>query len=88
MAQAQRNLGRVREAIANYREALRLNPAHAEAHNNLANSLLLLKQIDQAIGHYEQALRINRDYAEAHCNLAMVRMQQGQFSKAVPITAR
>ena len=60
------------EAIAQYREALRLAPDSAEIHYNLANSLTKMPGgLEEAIAHFETALRLNPDYAEAHNNLAL-----------------
>ncbi len=65
------NEGRTSEAMAQYREVLRLKPDFAEAHSNLAN--LLMKSpggVDEAISQYNDALRLKPDYEPAHKNLA------------------
>jgi tetratricopeptide (TPR) repeat protein len=60
------------EAMAHFREALRLKPDFAEAHNNLAVELAKSPdRLPEAIAHYEQALRIRPDFAMAQNNLAM-----------------
>ena len=43
--------------MASYRQALRLKPADAEAHNNLGNALRDQGKLDEAIASYQQALR-------------------------------
>ncbi|PYR96224.1 MAG: serine/threonine protein kinase, partial [Acidobacteria bacterium] len=58
--------GKLDEAIAEHREALRINPQYAEAHNYLGNALLEQGNVDEAIAEHREALRINPQYAEAH----------------------
>ena len=70
--------GKTAEAIAHYREVLRLKPDHARAHNNLANALAGLGQTSEAIEHYREALRLKPDYAEAHNNLGVALTAPGQ----------
>jgi len=63
--------GRVPEGMAQFAEALRLNPDDAEAHYNLAIQLARLPgRMPDAIAHYEQALRVRPNFFEAHYNLA------------------
>ena len=63
--------GRLNEAISQYQEALRLNPASIEAHYNLARALAMLDRTLEAIAQYEEALRLNPVYFEAHYNLGL-----------------
>ncbi len=62
---------RLEEAAASYRQALRLKPDYAEAHNNLGVVLKELGQLDEAVASYQQALRLKPDYAQAHNNLGI-----------------
>ncbi|HUI05873.1 MAG TPA: tetratricopeptide repeat protein [Verrucomicrobiae bacterium] len=75
--------GRVREAIAHNKEALRLNPDYPEVHLNLGVALMQVGKIEEAIGHYEQALRLKPNFAEAHYNLGVALMQVGRIEQAV-----
>ena len=63
--------GRSREAMAQYKEALRLSPGFAEAHNNLGHALNGEGRTGEAIAELEEALRLKPDYAEAHNNLGI-----------------
>ena len=42
--------GKLEEAIANYRQALRLKPDYAEAYNNLGNALQDQGKLEEAVG--------------------------------------
>jgi tetratricopeptide (TPR) repeat protein len=76
--------GRSNEAIAEYKEALRLKP-DAEAHDNLGAALSILPgRLNEAIAEYEEALRLKPDFAEAHNNLAIVLARNfGRLSEAI-----
>jgi tetratricopeptide (TPR) repeat protein len=74
---------RTSEAIAEYKEALRLDPDYAEAHNNLGSALLLTGRTAEAIHEYEQALRSNPAYAKAHNNLGNALVQTGRAPEAI-----
>lgn len=60
-------------AASEYREAIRLKPDYAEAHNGLCDVLPNLggPNIDAAFPECHEALRLRPDYPEAHKNLAM-----------------
>jgi tetratricopeptide (TPR) repeat protein len=62
--------GRLKDAIAQYEEALRLKPDFAEAHYNLGNALENLPgRLKDAIAQYEEALRLQPYYPDACLNL-------------------
>ena len=52
-----------------YREAIRLRPDYAEAHNNLGILLARQGRLEAAIGHFREAMRIRPDNPEAQRNL-------------------
>jgi hypothetical protein len=62
--------GKIEEAIAHYRQALRIKPDFAEAHDNLGIALKRMGKVPEAAGHYEQALRIRPDFPGAQNHLA------------------
>jgi len=46
------NLGRLDEAAASYRRALKIKPDYVEAHNNLGNALKDMGRLDEAAASY------------------------------------
>jgi len=56
-------------AIAEYREAIRLNRDYAEAHQALGVALAWKGDIDGEVREEGEAIRLKPDYAEAHCGL-------------------
>jgi Flp pilus assembly protein TadD len=68
---AYRNLSRDDDAIAAYREALRINPEYANAWNNLGVAYYKLGRNDDAIAAYREALRIDPEYVLAWNNLGV-----------------
>ncbi|HLH96456.1 MAG TPA: tetratricopeptide repeat protein [Xanthobacteraceae bacterium] len=75
--------GKLREALALLRAAVRLGPAVAEAHNNLGNALALSHHFDAALLSYRSAIALRADFAEAHNNLANVLMAKGRKDEAI-----
>jgi tetratricopeptide (TPR) repeat protein len=58
------------DAIAAYKEAVRLNPKHVQAHINLAN-MIVRTDLDRAIAEYRLAIKLNPRIATAHFNLGI-----------------
>ena len=75
--------GKLDEAIAAYREAIRLKPGYAEAHNNLGNALGEQGKHEEAEKELREAVRLKPDYAEAHSNLGNALGDQGKLDEAV-----
>src|SRR5947209_4151281 len=76
-------LGRVSEAEAHYRHAIRLKPNHVETYNNLGNALNTQGRTAEAQQLFRQALALRPGYAEAHFNLARVLFSQGRTDEAI-----
>jgi len=74
--------GEFREAARCFEKALKLDPTHANAHNNLGASLHLLDRHDQAIDCYRRALALNPRYPDAYRNLGNALQAVGQIDDA------
>ena len=62
-------------ALKEFEQAARLNPAYAEAFNNLGTVYYHKGSLDRAIEAYTKALSINPNYARARDNLERVTRQ-------------
>jgi tetratricopeptide (TPR) repeat protein len=69
--------GKGPEAMAHYKEALRLKPDSAEAHTYLGLALEQMGRTPEAIQHYEQALKLRPHFAPA--KNALTRLGAGQW---------
>jgi protein O-mannosyl-transferase len=70
-------------AIAEYGEALRIEPRYPEAHNNLALALATEGKTQEALSHYQDAVRLKPDYVNAHTNLANLLDENGRGEEAI-----
>jgi tetratricopeptide (TPR) repeat protein len=75
--------GKIDEAVARFKEAVKFNPEDEDAHYNLALALARQENREAAMKEYLEALRIYPDYAEAHNNLGNLLVNEGKFSEAV-----
>jgi serine/threonine protein kinase/Flp pilus assembly protein TadD len=74
--------GRLDQAIAEHKEAIRIKSDYAEAHNNLGVALFDKGQLDEAIAECKEAIRIKSDYAWAHCTLGSALARKGRLDEA------
>lgn len=63
VANAQKALGRVEDAVASYRDAIARDPLLAAAYGNLANCLAELGRVDEAAAAHGRATELRRDPA-------------------------
>ena len=75
--------GRLKEAIKNYNQAVRIKPDYAEAYYKLGGIFALQGKIDPAIKQYRKALEIEPEYAEVHYNLGLAFHLQGKTADAM-----
>jgi tetratricopeptide (TPR) repeat protein len=69
-------------AIAQYRQALRINPNYTKAYNNLGNALAAQGEYGQAVEQFKHALQLNPTYAEAYNNIGVTLAGQKKFKEA------
>jgi len=76
-------VGKVGEAIDQYKQAVQIKPDASEPHLNLGVALDKMGRGQEAIGQYEEALRIRPDYVKAHYNLGLALWHAGQLQGAI-----
>jgi tetratricopeptide (TPR) repeat protein len=74
--------GRLDEAIAEFREAIRLNPLSHIAHHNLAGTLELQGRLAEAEAEVRETVRIKPIYAIHHGRLGMILFAQRKLVEA------
>jgi tetratricopeptide (TPR) repeat protein len=72
--------GRLDNASAAYREALRFNAGDALAHEGLGSVLRGQGRIDEAVAHLEEAVRLNTGLVETRFNLANALVARGDLN--------
>ena len=65
------------KAIADYTEAIRLDPKYARAYNNRGDAWYGKKEYDKAIADYTEAIRLDPEIAEAYNNRGNAWYAQG-----------
>jgi Flp pilus assembly protein TadD len=84
LAMALQDAGRTSEAIAHYREALRINPRFVAAYDNLGLALAGAGRQGDAIALYEEMLRLKPDDTNAHNNLGKLLAEDHKVDEAIP----
>ncbi len=69
--------------IADYSEALRLNPRYVEAFNNRGLARLSKGDLDGAIADFEQAGRLRPDFYPAFMNIGAARFRKGDLDGVI-----
>jgi tetratricopeptide (TPR) repeat protein len=81
-------LGRSRNALADYRKAIEVDPREDEARLKAAELLLGFHQPEEASTHFTEVLNRHPDHAEALFGLARCRAEQGDTPGAVKLLDR
>ena len=74
---------KTKEAISQYKEAIKLQPDYADAHYNLGIALLAEQKTKEAISHYKTAVKLKPDYADAHYNLGIALFAERKTGEAI-----
>jgi tetratricopeptide (TPR) repeat protein len=77
------NQDRLEEAMACYRQALRLQPENVDARSNLGVALQHQGRLDEALECYREALRLRPEHAIGYNNIGSVVQLQGKMEEAV-----
>ena len=83
--------GNYQEAAKSLRLAIRLDPNHPDAHNNLGNALAEMGKLDEAIEAYRRAIALHPEEAIAagsHNNLGIVLVEKGQWEEGIKFYCR
>ena len=75
--------GDLDRAIADYSEAIRLDPKYAYAYNNRGNAYYDKGDHDRAIADYSEAIRLDPKYAQAYFNRGVAYLYAGRLPKAL-----
>lgn len=76
-------VGRIDDAIAHDRAALRIRPGDANGLTNLANALLQKKDFTEAIQHYREVVRLRPNESEVRRNLGKALVQNGAAEEGI-----
>ena len=75
--------GDLDKAIADYTEAIRLNPKDADAYGNRGYAYAAKGDLDKAIADCTEAIRLNPKDADAYVNRGWAYGEKGDFGKAI-----
>ncbi len=75
--------GRVKEAIGEYRSAIRVDPVYADAHLNLGVAYAFLGVVEGAQDALEEAVRLKPNDAETRYNLGLLYSNKGWNDRAI-----
>jgi len=75
--------GKSAEALAQYHEALELDPQRFEADNNLGKLLFEMNQPEAALGYCLKAVQLNPRRASLHDSLGLVLFKLNRFDEAL-----
>jgi Tfp pilus assembly protein PilF len=77
--------GRLREAVEEFEEAVRLNSGYAHAYNNLGTARAKQGDLAGAAAAYERALALDSGLAAVAVNLGTIYLQQQKFDDAAAV---
>ena len=82
-ANAYNEIGERDRAIADYNQAIRINPNHAGSFSNRGVAHARKGNYDAAIQDYDQAIRIKPTYVDAFANRGVAYARQGDYDRAI-----
>lgn len=76
-------VGRIDEAIAEWKRAVRIRPDFAEAYYNLGGALAEKRLYEESAEAFRDAIEVDPAYAAAYNNLGVVLQSRGKVGKAI-----
>jgi len=76
--------GRIDEAIAHYREAIRIDPQPRQGPRQPRHGFSPSRRIDEAIASFRNALKLQPDNSKAHYNLGAIMAGRGEVTRPSP----
>ncbi len=80
-----RGLGDIDQAVAQYKEAIRIKPTCIEAHYFLAWAYHKQDRIDESIEYYYKTLQLHPTNVSAYNNLAEILFRQGKIDQGIEV---
>lgn len=84
-AMALQQKGQYEASIAEWRKALKANPADASAHNSLGMALFETGRLDEAITRFRKAVELKPLFIQAHCGLGSALAMKGNTEEAIAV---
>lgn len=75
--------GEISEAIFHFKEAIKINPSHAEAHYNLASAYQEIGNQGRASIHFSRAIDSNPEFGLAYGRLGTILANRGDWATAI-----
>ena len=88
LAAQEQSFGNLRAALDIYNLIIGKLPNSAEAHNNRAAILQLMKRHEEALAGYDRAIAVKPDYAAAHFNRGLTLKRMSPIRAAQDISYR
>lgn len=82
------NLGDVSSAVAQFQEAIKLDPSRVEGHYNLGNAHIKRGAYERAVIELKKAVAIKPDLDKAYLNLGVAYINQSRYHEAVDVLNR
>jgi len=80
-----RGLGDIDQAVAQYREAVRIKPTCIEAHYSLGWAYQKQGRIDESIEHYSKTLQLHPTHVPAYNKLVEILFSQGKVDESIEV---
>ena len=80
-----RGLGDIDQAVAQYKEAIRIKPTCIDAHYFLGWAYQKQGRIDEAIEHYSKTLQLHPTHVPAYNNLVEILFRQGKVDESIEV---